>query len=184
MSQSCSKHTLLITPLTDVLLDLEQTASQHLLFEDPDAPCRCSDGTGFSEFLPPQTPRQDKGSPLPSLNHAVSQYSHPPPKASNESISLLPEEEDKAQNRQDSFSVSATINAGCRRMERTLASCTMVFITHLNKCTLINTMQCRGRTFLTVFKERPSTQKKQVLWGLLQMFPPSVTALARINSAK
>lgn len=112
----------------------------------------------------------------------LSQYSHPPPKASNESISLLPEEEDKAQNRQDSFSVSATINAGCRRMERTLASCTMVFITHLNKCTLINTMQCRGRTFLTVFKERPSTQKKQVLWGLLQMFPPSVTALARINS--
>lgn len=119
-----------------------------------------------------------------SLNHAVSQYSHPPPKASNESISLLPGEEDKARNRQDSFSVSATINAGCRRMERTLASCTMVFITHLNKCTLINTMQCRGRTFLTVFKERPSTQKKQVLWGLLQMFPPSVTALARINSAK
>lgn len=67
MSQSCSKHTLLITPLTDVLLDLEQTASQHLLFEDPDAPCRCSDGTGFSEFLPPQTPRQDKGSLLHHL---------------------------------------------------------------------------------------------------------------------
>lgn len=37
---------------------------------------------------------------LPSLNHAVSQYSQPPPKASNESISLLPGEEDIAQKRQ------------------------------------------------------------------------------------
>lgn len=67
--------------------------------------------TGLREFLPhlihhgKSKARMESGSPgsasfLQPLNHAVFRNSQPPLKASNENISLLPGEEDEAQNRQ------------------------------------------------------------------------------------
>lgn len=92
-----------------LILALDRTASQYLLFKDPDAACRRPDGqracTGLEEFLA-QLMDKDRRRAVPwlfpqSLCHGIFQNRQPSLKAFSESILLfLPGLEDEAQNRQ------------------------------------------------------------------------------------